>query len=217
MYYIVLSQIAANEWVTGGHCAPLWDMLPLVTREHLTEEEHAHIINKMVAGSIAPRETIIEALDRNDYNHVTATYFLLAERKLRAQRHAMARKVNNNKSGRSKERSKAEAKAAAPPPTPASQADLSTLSLTSSLASSPWRALQPGAWCWPGWRLTTCSTQSSPTKLSTTWEVTRPPLLTTTTTTRLQPSRDTRLAMARLTLSTTVASPSRTRARLDRS
>ena len=130
-----LLQIAANEWVTGGHCAPLWDMLPLVTREHLTEEEHAHIINKMVAGSIAPRETIIEALDRNDYNHVTATYFLLAERKLRAQRHAMARKVNNNKSGRSKERSKAEAKAAAPPPTPASQADLSTLSITSSLAT----------------------------------------------------------------------------------
>ena len=85
-------QIAANEWVTGGHCAPLWDMLPLVTREHLTEEEHAHIINKMVAGSIAPRETIIEALDRNDYNHVTATYFLLAERKLRAHRQEMLKK-----------------------------------------------------------------------------------------------------------------------------
>ena len=72
---------------------PLWDMLPLVTREHLSEEDHAHIIQKMVAGSIATRETIIESLDRNEYNHVTATYFLLAERKLRAQRHDTARKA----------------------------------------------------------------------------------------------------------------------------
>ena len=29
---------------------------------------------------------MIRALDRNEYNHITATYFLLAERKLRATR-----------------------------------------------------------------------------------------------------------------------------------
>jgi hypothetical protein len=33
-------------------------------REHLSEEDHAHILQKMVAGSIASRETIIESLDR---------------------------------------------------------------------------------------------------------------------------------------------------------
>ena len=33
----------------GGHVVPVWDMLPLVTREHLTEEEHSHIISKMVS------------------------------------------------------------------------------------------------------------------------------------------------------------------------
>jgi hypothetical protein len=37
-------------------------MLP---REHLSEEDHAHILQKMVAGSIASRETIIESLDRS--------------------------------------------------------------------------------------------------------------------------------------------------------
>ena len=42
-------QIAANDWVRGGHVVPVWDMLPLVTREHLTEEEHSHIISKMVS------------------------------------------------------------------------------------------------------------------------------------------------------------------------
>ena len=29
----------------------------------------------------------------NEYNHITATYFLLAERRLRAQRHDLARRL----------------------------------------------------------------------------------------------------------------------------
>ena len=36
-----------------------------IPREHLSEEDHAHILQKMVAGSIASRETIIESLDRS--------------------------------------------------------------------------------------------------------------------------------------------------------
>jgi hypothetical protein len=36
-----------------------------LSREHLSEEDHAHILQKMVAGSIASRETIIESLDRS--------------------------------------------------------------------------------------------------------------------------------------------------------
>ena len=111
-------------------------MLPLVTREHLTEEEHAIIIQKMVSGSIATRDTIIDCLDRNEYNHVTATYFLLAERKLRAQRHDMAKKMN--KSVKTKDRKHYDknqilSKQAAPQ-SPETQADLSTLSVTTNLA-----------------------------------------------------------------------------------
>ena len=34
---------------------------------------------------------------RNEYNHVTATYFLLAERKLRAQRQDTARRARSVK------------------------------------------------------------------------------------------------------------------------
>merc|ERR1719481_257593 len=88
-----LDQISNDVWVSSDTYVPMWDMLPLVTREHLSEEDHAHIIQKMVAGSIASRESIIDCLDRNEYNHVTATYFLLAERKLRAQRHDTARRA----------------------------------------------------------------------------------------------------------------------------
>ena len=110
-------------------------MLPLVTREHLTEEEHAHIIQKMVSGSIASRESIIDCLDRNEYNHVTATYFLLAERKLRAQRHDMARKVNKTTS-KEKRTEKVVGGGGSSLLSPVqAQADISPLSLSSNLAS----------------------------------------------------------------------------------
>ena len=121
-------QIACHEWVRTGSYAPVWDMLPLVTREHLTQEEHLTIIQKMVNGSIATREAIIDCLDRNEYNHVTATYFLLAERKLRAQRHDVARKANK---AASKEK-RTEKVAARPVET---QADISPLSISSNLAN----------------------------------------------------------------------------------
>lgn len=35
------------------------------------------------------------ALDKNEYNHITATYYLLAERKLRAQRQERAQMINS--------------------------------------------------------------------------------------------------------------------------
>lgn len=60
--------------------------IPLVSREHLTDEEHSSVLQRMVNGAIAHRDDIIAALDRNEYNHITATYFLLAERKLRSQK-----------------------------------------------------------------------------------------------------------------------------------
>ena len=64
--------------------------LPLVSREHLSEEDHALILQKMVNGNIATKEEIVDALDKDEYNSMTATYFLLAERKLRAQRQHQA-------------------------------------------------------------------------------------------------------------------------------
>ena len=59
------------------------DYLPLVSREHLTEDDHALILQKMAQGHIATKEQILDALDKNEYNNITATYFLLAERKVR--------------------------------------------------------------------------------------------------------------------------------------
>ena len=60
-----LSDIVADSWFGGagdgdGNALSAEDQLPLVSREHLTEDEHAHILKKMVQGNIAPKEEIIE-------------------------------------------------------------------------------------------------------------------------------------------------------------
>lgn len=39
------------------------------------------------------RRSSFSALDKNEYNHITATYFLLAERKLRAHRQEQMQKI----------------------------------------------------------------------------------------------------------------------------
>uniref|UniRef100_A0A182NLI6 SNF-related serine/threonine-protein kinase n=1 Tax=Anopheles dirus TaxID=7168 RepID=A0A182NLI6_9DIPT len=87
-----LHQIAVDEWLMEGSCEETPENLPLVSREQVSEEDHSLIIQKMINGKIATKEEILEALDRNEYNHITATYFLLAERKLRAHRQEEAQK-----------------------------------------------------------------------------------------------------------------------------
>ncbi|GIY27634.1 hypothetical protein CDAR_211661 [Caerostris darwini] len=109
-----LEQIANDAWLNGGDAIQPADHLPLISREHLSEEDHTHIVQKMVNGSIASKEEIIEALDKNEYNHITATYFLLAERKLRAQRQERAQMINSR----------------------ISRADLSPVALTPSVSSA---------------------------------------------------------------------------------
>ncbi|KAL0271505.1 UNVERIFIED_CONTAM: hypothetical protein PYX00_008580 [Menopon gallinae] len=82
-----LADIASDPWLGGP---PQVEYLPLVSRHQVTEDDHNIIINKMVNGNIATKEEVLEALDKNKYNHITATYFLLAERKLRAHRQEQA-------------------------------------------------------------------------------------------------------------------------------
>lgn len=83
-----LEHIAQDVWLkqnsTGAE--PLLDHLPLVSQEQVSEDDHAFIIQKMINGNIASKEDIMQSLDRNKYNHITATYYLLAERRLRQMR-----------------------------------------------------------------------------------------------------------------------------------
>ncbi|KAL4629985.1 SNF-related serine/threonine-protein kinase-like [Arapaima gigas] len=79
-----LEEIEHHAWLQGVDPSPATKYsTPLVSHRNLSEEEHNSIIQRMVLGDIADREAIIEALETNKYNHITATYFLLAERILR--------------------------------------------------------------------------------------------------------------------------------------
>ncbi|KFV02926.1 PREDICTED: SNF-related serine/threonine-protein kinase [Pterocles gutturalis] len=79
-----LEEIESHAWLQGVDPSPATKYnIPLVSYKNLSEEEHNSIIQRMVLGDIADRDTIVEALETNKYNHITATYFLLAERILR--------------------------------------------------------------------------------------------------------------------------------------
>ncbi|NXB81561.1 SNRK kinase, partial [Donacobius atricapilla] len=79
-----LEEIENHAWLRGVDPSPATKYnIPLVSYKNLSEEEHNSIIQRMVLGDIADRDTIVEALETNKYNHITATYFLLAERILR--------------------------------------------------------------------------------------------------------------------------------------
>ncbi|NWR70157.1 SNRK kinase, partial [Centropus unirufus] len=79
-----LEQIEGHPWLQGVDPSPASRcLLPLTSHKRVSKEEHEIILQAMTCGNIADRDTIQEALEADRYNHITATYFLLAERMLR--------------------------------------------------------------------------------------------------------------------------------------
>lgn len=84
-----LHEIVNDSWLAGDAD---WNVgLPvmkdaLVTTQHLSPEDQDAVIDRMVEGNIAPRHEIVKFLREDEYNHVTATYYLLAERVLSRRR-----------------------------------------------------------------------------------------------------------------------------------
>ncbi|CAH8431822.1 unnamed protein product [Schistosoma rodhaini] len=80
-----LDDILQDDWLKlDGNDLPIeLFSVPLISREHLSFEDHMEILSKMAEGELASVEEIQSTLDRNEYNHIAATYYLLAERKLK--------------------------------------------------------------------------------------------------------------------------------------
>ncbi|XP_020379532.2 SNF related kinase b [Rhincodon typus] len=92
-----LEEIEGHPWLQGVDPSPAKKLsLPLTSYKSLSEEEHEIIIQAMECGNIAQRELIQEALEADKYNHITASYFLLAERILREkqEKHTQSRNLN---------------------------------------------------------------------------------------------------------------------------
>uniref|UniRef100_S4RU32 SNF-related serine/threonine-protein kinase n=1 Tax=Petromyzon marinus TaxID=7757 RepID=S4RU32_PETMA len=79
-----LQEMEGHPWLCGVDPSPAAKCsTPLISYKSLSEDEHNGIVQRMVLGSIAERDAIVEALEADRYNHITATYFLLAERILK--------------------------------------------------------------------------------------------------------------------------------------
>ena len=52
----------------------------------ISKDDHEYILRQMIAGNIADSDDIQKALDEGQYNHITATYHLLAEKILLDER-----------------------------------------------------------------------------------------------------------------------------------
>uniref|UniRef100_A0AC35TMB6 Protein kinase domain-containing protein n=1 Tax=Rhabditophanes sp. KR3021 TaxID=114890 RepID=A0AC35TMB6_9BILA len=92
-----LSEIIEHSWVIRGDKGHA-EALPLIVREHLPDSAHNTIIEQMIIGGIGKEEEILNALEWDEYNYISATYYLLAERVLSSIREEQAARllVDNN-------------------------------------------------------------------------------------------------------------------------
>ncbi|VDM72418.1 unnamed protein product [Strongylus vulgaris] len=87
-----LAEIVSNPWVMAGDRGHA-SMLPLIVKHHLPHSAHTTIIEQMVAGGVGTEDAILKALENDDYNSMTATYYLLAERILASCREEQAKEL----------------------------------------------------------------------------------------------------------------------------
>lgn len=59
----------------------------------LSSDDHEFILSHMIDGKISDRETIIQALNERNYNYITATYYLLADKILHEKLDNEKRKI----------------------------------------------------------------------------------------------------------------------------
>ncbi|XP_028409962.1 SNF-related serine/threonine-protein kinase-like [Dendronephthya gigantea] len=78
-----LADILDDPWVHGDHGPVAVTSVPLANQVEIGVDHHNEIVQKMKLGDIADQETINKCLESGSYNHVSATYYLLAEQILR--------------------------------------------------------------------------------------------------------------------------------------
>ncbi|CAI4225836.1 unnamed protein product [Auanema sp. JU1783] len=87
-----LPEIVQNSWVSAGDRGHA-SALPLIVQHELPHSAHTTIVEQMVAGNIASEDEILSALENDEYNSLTATYYLLAERILSTCREEKAKEL----------------------------------------------------------------------------------------------------------------------------
>ncbi|XP_063951002.1 SNF-related serine/threonine-protein kinase-like [Lytechinus pictus] len=82
---VTLRDIENDPWLEHGRRARR-PSDPIITREQISEQLHNSILDIMLNGKLAEKTAILESVEKDCYDHLSATYFLLAERKLKKQK-----------------------------------------------------------------------------------------------------------------------------------
>lgn len=80
-----LESIVNDPWLNDGSVSSSVSLstTPLISEISISKEVHLNVLQKMEEGKIASKEQIVKCLNDDEYNHITATYFLIAERILK--------------------------------------------------------------------------------------------------------------------------------------
>jgi len=78
-----LESIYNDPWLKSGIEEVDESLPPLISEIRVTPDLHLSVLQKMETGNIAKREEIKRSLEDNKYDHITATYFLIAEKLLK--------------------------------------------------------------------------------------------------------------------------------------
>ena len=54
-----LDEIIHHPWLTRGESVPV-PLMPLISREHLSDEDHSYIVQRMVDGKIDAKDEILK-------------------------------------------------------------------------------------------------------------------------------------------------------------
>lgn len=78
-----LESIYYDPWLQSTLEGENTTAAPLISELKVTPDLHLMVLHRMESGNIAPREEIKRSLEDGKYDHITATYFLIAERLLK--------------------------------------------------------------------------------------------------------------------------------------
>nr|XP_002120588.1 SNF-related serine/threonine-protein kinase-like [Ciona intestinalis] len=94
---IHLNEIICHPWLQGAKSLrrARRNSTPILERNLIPDHLHKEILQKMISGQLADEHEILKSLEEDRYDHITSTYFLLAEQNLMQQEESKSNSKKN--------------------------------------------------------------------------------------------------------------------------
>lgn len=91
-----LEEIMNHDWLQMGDVPDSATSLPLISKGLVSSEDHTYVVERMIEGRMATKEEISVSLDKDAYDHIAATYYLMIERRLKAKQAEATSSTSSN-------------------------------------------------------------------------------------------------------------------------